>query len=608
MRSAALILSLVLAGTAAAVNVGYNMDLSQIKDRVLLNNSLSLSERLTSRISMNASASFTGEKNSDLGRFVDGRSGNANISFSPFTGMELGINLSRVLSSEEKYGELIRDRLNNTTSGQIRYNPSSWLSLNMSLGAHFVDYMNPSGDSTITGYDEGGVRNVDISMNRTIFGDLSGSVSLSEHRTLGYQKDTGSDNLSLRMGYDFPSLFRGGSLDAQASAGKVFITYSDSNRTQRQDDLSSRLSLVVPFPLTGVSMELATGWRYSDRYYDYAEPDSTSTQGDVLDRKEFNRDLSSSLRYQIMDDVRLDLGLSRSILRVDQKRTSTGVQTLFDIYYIDDDRQLTATVHYTPGDSRISFYRAVQLIRRDTYGTWTDIWGIEYTDNFDYDQTREVLSLSSEIPLSSSVIFDAVIQGQRRETIYVMSEQSGNSKTSSTYSIEPGFRYDAGGDWTLDESVQFSADYTTFLFPGTSTAGADLLFRRVNTNSSFQRVSPDSTTLGIAHVFRFQDQGTYSNSVFLRSEEVINNIIRLNLGFHVSSDIGLTPSYAWEYQRRNYLAQSLPSRVEHIHHVGLRTRMKLQGGALNLNLTRSFYSRGDRESYWKASVGLNYQF
>ncbi|OPL19984.1 MAG: hypothetical protein AVO35_00570 [Candidatus Aegiribacteria sp. MLS_C] len=608
MKFAALALSLFLAGTAAAVNVGYNLDMSQIKDRVLLMNSLSLSEQLTERISLNANATFTGEKNSDLRRFVDGRNVNASVSFSPFRGMDLGINLSRSLSSEEKYGELIRDRLNNTTSGQIRYNPSSWLSLSMSLGAHFVDYMNPSGDSTITGYDEGGVRNVDVSLNRTIFDNLSSSVSFGENRTLGYQKDTGNDNLSIRLGYDFPLLFRGGSLDAQAAASKMFITYSDSNRTQRQDDLSSRLSLVVPFPLEGVSMEVSTGWRYSDRYYDYEVPDSAGIQGDVLDRKEFNRDLSSSMRYQIMENVRLDLGLTRSILRVDQKRTATGVQTLFDTYYIDDDRQLTATIEYTPGESRISFYRAVQLIRRDTYGTWTDIWGIEYTDNFDYDQTREVLSLSSEIPLSGSVVFDAIIQGQRRETIYVMSEQSGNSKTSSTYSIEPGFRYDAGGDWTLDESVQLSADYTTFLFPGASSAGADLLFRRVNTNSSFQRVSQDSTMLGVSHVFRFQDQGTYSNSVFFRSEEVINNIIKLNLGFHVSDDIGLTPSYAWEYQRRNYLSQSLPSKVEHIHHVGLRTRMVLQGGALNLNLTRSFYSREDRESYWKASVGLNYQF
>jgi hypothetical protein len=203
---------------------------------------------------------------------------------------------------------------------------------------------------------------------------------------------------------------------------------------------------------------------------------------------------------------------------------------------------------------------------------------------------------------------EATIQGQRRETIYLKSEQSGNSKRSSTYSLEPGIRYDAGGNWTLRESVKISADYTTFLFPEMSTSGSDLLFRRIVTNSSFQRISQDSTTFGISHTFRFQDQGSYINSVFLRSEEVIGNTIRFDLGFHVSSTIGLTPSYAWEYQRRNYLAQSIPSRIEHIHHVGLRTRMNLQNGSLNLNLTRSFYSRDDEQSYWKASVGLDYQF
>jgi hypothetical protein len=598
----------VLAAAAFAVTIGYNLDLDQVKDRMNLINSVSLYQQLTSRINLNASASFTAEKNRDLDRFVEGRSGNASVTYTPMRGVELGINLSRLITSEEKSGDLIRDRLSNTTSGQVRYTPLTWLSVNMSLGAHFVDYMNPSGDSTITGYDEGGVRNVDISMNHNLFRDLSGSVSFAEHRTLGYQKNTGSDNLSIRTSYDFPQIFQGGSLDAQARASKLFITYNDSNRTQRQDDLASSLSMVVPVPFDNIAMEISTGWTYSNRFYEYDDPDSASTQGDVLDRMERSRDISSALRYQMMDELKLSLNISRDILRVDQKRTATGVETLFETYYVDDDRMFSATLDYTPGESRISFYRAIQLLRRDTYGTWTDIWGIEHTDNFDYDQTRQVLSLSSQIPLSDRITFDALIQGQSRETIYIMSEQSGNSKRSSTYAIEPGFKYDAGGDWTLNESVQFSADYTTFLFPETSTAGSDLLFRRVTTNSSFQRVSRDSTLLGITHVFRFQDQGSYSNSVFLRSEEVINNIVKFNLGFHISSSIGLTPSYAWEYQRRNYLAESYPSRVEHIHHVGLKTRMDLRNGTLNLNLTRSFYSREDRESYWKASVGLNYQF
>ncbi len=607
MRKSLLVLLLLFA-FLEAVSIGYDISLDQIKDKSSLMNSLSLSQQLTSRIAMNANASFNADKNRDLNRFIDSRNGTASLTFTPVRGIELGVNLSRTISSEEKNDELIRDRLRNTTSGQIRYSPSSWLSVNVGLGAHFIDYMNPSGDSTITGHDQGGVRNVDISMNKTVFPGMSGSISFGEHRTLGYQKDTGNDNLSVRMGYDFPSVYRGGSLETQIRASKLFTMYNDSNRTQRQDDWSSNLSLVVPTPFERFSMEVSTGWDYSDRYYEYEDPDSASSDGDVLDRQQRQRSISSSVRYEIFDNLKLSMNLSRNFLRIDQKRTATGVSTLFTTYYIDDDRSFTASLDYSPGESRISFYRTIQLLKRDTYGTWTDVWGIEHRDNYDYDQLREVLSLSAQIPLNSRVILNAVVQGQSRETVYIMSEQSGNSKRSSTYSIEPGIKYDAGGDWTLQETVQVSADYTTLLFPEYSSAGSDLLFRRITMRSSFQRMSQDSTMLGLTHSFRFQDQGSYENSIFKRAEEVIGNTIQINLGFHVGGSVGLTPSYAWEYQKRNYLSQTIPPRIEHIHHVGLRTRMNLDNGTLHLNLTRSFYSRDDRQSYWKASVGLNYQF
>ncbi len=606
MRKSLILLPLIFA-SLLAVTIGYDISLDQVKDQSTLTNSLSLYQQLTSRISMNANATFNAGKNRDLNRFTDGRNGAASLTFTPAQGIELGINLSRTISSEEINNELIRDRLSNTTAGQIRYTPASWMSINIGLGAHFIDYMDPSGDSTITGHDQGGVRNVDISMNRSIFQGMSGSVTFGEHRTLGYQTDTGNNNLSIRMNYEFPGVYRGGGLNAQIGASKLFTTYKDSNRTQRQDDWFSNLSLVVPSPFERLSMEVTTGWDYSNRFYEYADPDTVGGEGDVLDRQQRYRSVSSSMRYMILENLNLNLNLSRAIDRVDQKRTATGVSTLFNTYYVDDNRLFRASLDYTPGESRISFYRTIQLLKRDTYGTWTDIWGIVHRDNFDYDQLREVLSLSAEIPIGERVILNAVVQGQSRETIYIMSEQSGNSKRSSTYSIEPGFRYDAGSDWTLRQSIQISADYTTFLFPESST-GSDLLFRRIFTQSSFQRVSQDSTTLGLIHIFRFQDQGSFENSIFRRSEEVTGNTIKINLGFHVGGSIGLTPSYAWEYQQRNYLAQTIPSRIEHIHHVGLRTRMLMNNGTLSLNVTRSFYSRDDRQSYWKAVVGLNYQF
>jgi len=607
VRKSLILLSLLFA-SLQAVSVGYDISLDQIKDKSSLMNSLSLYQQLTSRISLNASVSFNAERNQDLHRFIEARNGTANLAFTPVRGIELGIDLSRNISFEEKFSELIMHRLSNTTSGQIRYTPSSWLSVNIGLGAHFIDYMNPSGDTTVTGHDQGGVRNVSISLNRTFFPGMSGSISFAENRTLGYQKDTGNDDMSVRMNYDFPEDYGGGGLNAQIKATKLFTTYNDSNRTQRQDNWNSGLSLVVPAPFSRFSMEISTDWDFSDRYYEYTDPDSGSSEGDVLDRQQRFRSLSSSIKYEIMDNLSLNMNLSRNVLRIDQKRTATGVSTLFNTYYVDDDRLFRASLDYNPGASRISFYRTIQLLKRDTYGTWTDVWGVEHTDNYDYDQLREVLSLSAEIPLGSRIVLKTIIQGQSREIIYIMSEQSGNSKRSSTYSIEPSFRYDAGGDWTLQESFQISADYTTFLFPECSTAGSDMLFRRITTNGSFQRVSQDSTTLGLNHIFRFQDQGSYENSIFKRSEEVIGNTIKINLGFHVGGEIGLTPSYAWEYQKRNYLAQTIPSRVEYIHHLGLRTRMFLNDGTLSLNVTRSFYSRDDRPSYWKATVGLNYQF
>ncbi|MBD3277421.1 MAG: hypothetical protein GF388_03890 [Candidatus Aegiribacteria sp.] len=599
---------LILSAAVSAVTTGYNVTLDQVKDKMTLTNSLSLQQQLTSRITLNTNATFTAEKNSDLGRFIDARVGNANISFTPFRGVVLGVDLSRTISSTEIYGELTRDRLRNTTSGQIRYTPSSWFTVNIGLGSHYVDYVSPSGDSTISGHDEGGVQDVDISMNRSLFPGLSGSVSLGEHRTLGYQKDTGDDNLSVRMSYAFPRAYGGGSLEAQVRAKKLFTTYNDSNVVQRQDDWSSDLALVVPVPYENVSMEVTTGWDYSDRYYEYDDPDSTSLQGDVRDRTQRNRFVSSSLRYTIMEEVDLNMTFSRNVLRVDQKRGATGVSTLFETYYTDDDRSFSASVDYTPGESKVTFYRLIQLLKRDTFGTWTDVWGIEHTDNYDYDMLREVLSLSAKIPLSDRMEIEAVIKGQNRETLYLMAEQSANSTRSSTYSIDPSVKYDVGGNWTLQERLSLSADYTQFVFPEQSSSGSDLLFRRVSTNTSFKRTAADSTTLGITHIFRFNDQGSYDNAVFSRSEEVISNIITLDLGFHVGGRMGLTPSYSWEYQKRNYLAQPLPPRVEHIHHVGLRTIMDLQRGTLSLDVTRSFYSDENRDSYWKASVGLNYQF
>lgn len=597
--------ALLVASTAWTFSMGYDISLSQFKETSELRNSISLVQELTSRVTLNAGANFTAQRNLDLERFIDSRSGTAQLVYHPMRSVELGIDLSRNISVEDRYGQLVRDQLDNTTSGRIRYSPFQWLSVDLGLGAHFIDYITPSGDSTITGHDEGGVTNIDLSMSRNLMRNLSGNIEFGEHRTMGQQTDSGNDALALRINYGFPMIFNGGNLSLTASAGNQFTTFNDSTSSLHQEDWRHALSLVVPSPFEKVSMELSTDWDYSDRYW--LDEEEQERGGDVRDRLLRNRGITSSIRYEMMEDLTLNMTVSRGIDRNDRKRAATGVTTLFDVYEVSDDRAFTARLDYTPGDSRISFERLINLYRFDTYGTWTDTFGTVYQDNSDRDELREVLALNAEIPISDRITLDAGMEGQRRKTVYLMAEQSANSKVSSTYIVHPGFSYDAGGDWTLRESLKLSADYTTFLFPQ-STSGTNLLFRRLVASSSLQRVSQDSTTLGISHSLVFQDQGSYQSDVFRRSEEVLSNTLTFNLGFHAAGGVGITPSYSWEYSRRNFVSSEAPSVVDQLHHVGLRTTMNLSGGRLSLQATRTFYSNDQRPSYWRASIGLNYQF
>jgi len=169
---------LILCSISGAITVGYDIGLSQDKETSELQNSISLSQQLTNRITMTASANFAAVRDRNLHRFIDSRNGSARLSFRPLDVVEFGINLSRSISLEERFGDLVSDRLNNTTSGQIRFTPTQWLSVDMNLGAHFIDYINPSGDSTVSGHDEGGVTGVDISANSMIIQGLNGSIQL----------------------------------------------------------------------------------------------------------------------------------------------------------------------------------------------------------------------------------------------------------------------------------------------------------------------------------------------------------------------------------------------------------------------------------------------
>jgi hypothetical protein len=498
---------------------------------------------------------------------------------------------------------MVQDKIDDTATGEIRYWPSDWLSLDLGLGIHVYDSRYASGDTVATLYDKGAVRRASISVNRRVLGLAGTSLALSENRTYGDQTDSGNDDLTGRLSYAFPHVFDGGNLTVQVSARKDFVSYADSLQTHREDSWMHGETFTAPELLPRISFEIGTDWSWTNRIWEDSE--TGEPLDDVRDRKDRLRDIHSSIRWDIMDDVELDVSVSRDVDRSDRRRQGVGVDSLSSIWDVTDDRKLTATLKFTPGSSRIIFTRVLELIRFDTFGFWYDSYGNVYEDNSDRDVLREVLGLAVTIPIDSRLTLRGDLQGQQRETYYLMAEQSANSKKSSVYSFTPGFEYDLGNRWEIDGNVKFSADYTTYIFPEAATSG-NLLFRNVSSYFTFQNLATDSTQLGFSHRLRYQDQGSYDDQVFSRSEESLNSTLSFFSGFHITRDLGVTPSYSWEYTRREYPGGSQDPRVEHLHHLGLRTRMSMSSGVLSIDITRTFYSREDRPSYWRAAVAFNY--
>ena len=603
MRGKPLLLALLLPLAAGAYNINYNVNLVQYKETSTLTNNFSFSQEISQRVNLNVDAGFTADRSDDLDRFIDARSGTARVSWRPDEDMEFASTLHRTISLEDRFGEMVQDKVEDTATGEIRYWPADWLSMDLGLGIHIYDSRYASGDTTATLYDKGAVRRASISMNRRVLGLVGTSLALAENRTYGDQTNSGNDDLTGRLSYSFPRLFDGGNLTVQVSARKDFVSYADSLQTHREDTWMHSETFTAPELLPRISFEMGTAWSWTNRVWEDSE--TGELLGDVRDRKDRLRDIHSSIRWDIMDDLELDVSVSRDLDRSDRLRQGVGVDTLSSIWDVTDRRKLTASLKYTPGDNRITFTRVLELVRFDTFGVWFDSYGNEYEDNSDRDELREVLGLAVSIPIDARLTLTGDLQGQQRETYYLMAEQSANSKKSSVYSFMPGFEYDLGNRWEINGSVKFSADYTTYIFPEAATSG-NLLFRNVSSFFTFQNLATDSTQLGFSHRLRFQDQGSYDDHVFSRSEESLNSTLSFFGGFHISRDLGVTPSYSWEYSRREYPGGSQDPRVEHLHHVGLRTRMIMSSGVLSIDITRTFYSREGRPSYWRAAVAFNY--
>lgn len=593
---------MIWAGVLAGWNANYTVSLDQLKSTSNLTNSLSFSRELSSHLSLNGATSFTAGRNLDLERFTDSRNGRGWLSWRPKRGLEVSTEYVRNINLEERYGKTVRDEIRNSATGALRYVPSDWLTMNIQAGIHSLDYRNISGDSVSSGINEGSLHNVNFNVTRRLLGVVSTNLSLAESRSYGTETDTGRDVLTARVGYNFPRSWRGGSFNAEIGAARNYTTYHITRFTHKGRRWNHSATLVLPEVLPRIFVEMNTAWSYESRFWEEIDPDTVS-EADPRDRFGHTRQIGSTIVWEMMDDLDLKFTLSRSLSVDDVKKSVFGVEELFDLSERGDDRHLSAQLVYTPGSSRITFHRVVNLYRFDTDGTWDDAFGNTYEDDRDYDELRELLGITARIPIDSRLMLKGEMQGQRRETIFLMSSMSGENRRSSTYTIRPGYEYQIGGGWKVDHSVRLSADYTTYFFPQ-FTNSSNRLSRRLESFLTFNRVAQDSTILGINHVFRFSDQGRYEDRLFSRTEEAVSSRLTLNMGFHVSRKVGITPSYGWEYSWRNRLDQGL-SVDEHIHHVGLRSTVQVLGGVLAANMTRSF--RGmDIPSYWKASMNFNY--
>ena len=595
------LIPLLLACSALmAVDVSYDNNYSQYKQQSQLENSFSFNQRISRKLSLSALARFTAVRNDDLDKFDDGRNVNASVSYSPIPGLELSTLLERTLSKNQRYGETTRDEEAGAATGQIRYSPGSWISLTMELGSYRQEIWQAEEEGLRV--NEGAIRNGSVSVTRRLFNKVSTNLSYSNSRSLGSERENGSDNISARISYDLPSGFRGASLSFSVGGASNYIDWEDSTATDQSGDYSYTASLSLPVLLETLSMEVGSSWRNDYRNLDVeGYPDSQS----VNDREGWDRSVNASLRWEAMEDMNLTVDIARSLGRDDRLRQGPGTSQLYDIWNESEKRRLYFVLQYTPGDARIEFRRSVELYSWDTYGQWFSNLGTEFEDNSDKDDLTEVISLYSEVMVSPGLELRATVKGQQSEVVYLKEEQSANSNTSSIYSFEPGYTAALGEDWEIDHDVKLTADYTNYLFP--DFAGQeDILFRRLDSRFNLQTVGRDSTVLGISHRFYFQDQGEYADGVFYRSEENLDNRITLNTGFHLSRGIGVTPSYGWQYNYRSYPGSAIPSTSEHLHHVGLRTNLALRGGRLGLSLTRTFYADSEQESHWRANVSFNY--
>jgi hypothetical protein len=597
LRYLPLLLAFCLA--AAGADFSYSLNMDQVKETSSLTNSFQAVETISSTVSMSANGTFKAERSTGLDRFTDFRSGTGAVNWRPIGGIEMSASFLQSLSFEDRFSSRVRDDRTNSATGSIRYARLTWLNTSLSVGLQNIDFSRQSGDTLITGNNDGDFYRVNATVTRTLFSVINTSFGFTENRTYGNETENASSNLSARMNYSFPDSYRGGSISAQVESSSNSVLYIDSLEKRVGESWLHSETVQLPEVIPGVFMDFTTRWTADEMYFENTDPDTSYT--DPRNDQRSGRSLSSNLLWEASDNVSMDFSFSRTIDNRENTTTAYGADDFYTLQEESDNKQLNITLSYSPGGSRIVFQRLVELYSYDT--DILDADTLLYRNDFDRDEYRELIGISASIPLSSRFTITCGMNGQERSTYYLMASQSANSKKSSSYVFNPGYRYDLGNRWKLSQNMKITASYTNYLFPDEAGV-SDRLFRRLDESFSISRVAADSTTLGISHRFTFNDQGTFDNSVFLRSEETVNTSVTLDAGFHVSSSVGITPSYTYQYYLRNRMSLGIRS-VDHIHKVGMRSSIQAMGGTLRANISRSFYNDPARDSYWIASVGFD---
>jgi hypothetical protein len=578
-----------------AWDFSYNLNTEQIKETTTLSNSFSVSEAISSTVSLNGSGSFSAKRADGLSQFTDFRSGSGWISWKPVDGVEMSSTFTKNISLEDRYSSRVRDDRTESATGTIRYSRGSWLTTATAVGIQSRTYIGSSG----IGSNGGNFYKVAASVNKTMMDTINTSFNFKENRSYGRETNNFSDGISARMSYYFPEEFRGGSVTAEVTGERNSVIYLDSLQNHLGDSWSHSESIELPELIPGVIMDVNTSWSGQRRYWESSDPDSVQVDSRNDDRTA--RSLRSGLMWEMSENIELNFEFTRDLSDRENMVEVYGSKDSYKLNELTDDKLLNITLSYSPGRAKVLFQRLVELYSYDTVIDDGDTSSV-YTHDYDRDEYRELLGISAAIPLTSRLTVTSAMIGQQRSSYYLMASQSANSKTASTYSFSPGYRYVLGNNWKVNQFMKITANYTTYMFPGSGSS--DRLFRRLEESFSLNRVSTDSTTLGISHRFTFNDQGTFKNNLFMRTEESVNNRITIDAGFHVSPRVGLTPSYSYEYSTRNRMGLSVRT-VDHIHHVGIRSVISAMGGTLNTNITRTFYSNSTRQSYWRATVGFS---